>query len=73
MAHLDIKPPNVLLRPDGAAVLCDFGIAKTAHTLASGARAATALTSYQGGTPAYKVTSLRLNIEWWWVTGRVYG
>ena len=54
VAHLDIKPPNVLLRPDGAAVLCDFGISKTATTLAY-TRAATS-TSYQSGTPAYKVT-----------------
>jgi serine/threonine-protein kinase len=27
MVHADIKPGNVLLRPDGAAVLADFGIA----------------------------------------------
>ena len=48
VAHLDIKPPNVLLRPDGAAVLCDFGISKTATTLAA------VTTSSQSGTPAYK-------------------
>ena len=58
VAHLDIKPPNVLLRPDGAAVLCDFGISKTATTLAY-ARAATS-SSYQSGTPAYKVTQMGL-------------
>lgn len=29
--HLDVKPSNVILRPDGSAVLVDFGVARHAH------------------------------------------
>lgn len=29
--HLDIKPSNVLIRPDGSAVLLDFGLSHHAH------------------------------------------
>jgi nucleotide-binding universal stress UspA family protein len=29
--HLDLKPSNVMIRPDGAAVLVDFGLARHAH------------------------------------------
>jgi eukaryotic-like serine/threonine-protein kinase len=29
--HLDVKPSNVILRPDGTAVLVDFGVARHAH------------------------------------------
>jgi eukaryotic-like serine/threonine-protein kinase len=29
--HLDIKPTNVLIRPDGSAVLLDFGLSHHAH------------------------------------------
>jgi serine/threonine protein kinase len=29
--HLDIKPANVLIRPDGSAVLLDFGLSHHAH------------------------------------------
>lgn len=31
VVHLDIKPANVLFRPDGAAVIIDFGLARHAH------------------------------------------
>jgi nucleotide-binding universal stress UspA family protein len=29
--HLDLKPANVIIRPDGEAVLIDFGLARHAH------------------------------------------
>lgn len=31
VCHLDLKPANVLIRPDGAAVLLDFGLSCHAH------------------------------------------
>jgi serine/threonine protein kinase len=31
VVHLDVKPANVLIRPDGSAVLVDFGLARHAH------------------------------------------
>ncbi|PKO20425.1 MAG: hypothetical protein CVU38_20170, partial [Chloroflexi bacterium HGW-Chloroflexi-1] len=43
--HHDLKPSNVILRPDGRAVLTDFGIA---HALGSAAS-----TTVTMGTPAY--------------------
>ena len=30
--HRDVKPSNVLLERDGTAALCDFGLARTAHS-----------------------------------------
>jgi len=31
VVHLDLKPANVIIRPDGSAVLVDFGLARHAH------------------------------------------
>jgi hypothetical protein len=31
VVHLDVKPSNVLVRPDGGVVLVDFGLARHAH------------------------------------------
>ncbi len=31
VVHLDVKPSNVIVRPDGTAVLVDFGLARHAH------------------------------------------
>jgi len=40
MVHRDLKPPNIMLRPDGSVVLIDFGLAKnlnaTTHSTAIG-------------------------------------
>jgi serine/threonine protein kinase len=48
VVHLDLKPANVLLHPDGRLLLSDFGLA---HLLQAGAVAGG--TSLQFGTPAY--------------------
>jgi serine/threonine-protein kinase len=47
--HRDLKPQNVMLRPDGKALLTDFGIARAAR------RGETQFTVAEGpvGTPAY--------------------
>jgi serine/threonine-protein kinase PpkA len=46
--HRDIKPDNILFRQDGSAVLCDFGIAKTAKPDIKMTQAGSVL-----GTPHY--------------------
>ncbi len=46
--HRDIKPDNILFRSDGAAVLCDFGIAKALKGKVSMTNAGAVL-----GTPHY--------------------
>lgn len=57
--HRDIKPHNIIITPQGNAMLVDFGIAKflqTGHSTQTGARAATsgysAPEQYRGGTDA---------------------
>lgn len=45
LIHRDVKPGNIMLRPDGVALLSDFGIAKAAD--------AATVTTMAPGTPAY--------------------
>lgn len=46
--HRDVKPGNILFRPNGTAVLADFGIAKAITTISSATMAGNAI-----GTPDY--------------------
>ena len=36
VCHLDLKPANVILRPDGSAVLLDFGLPPNPHDMSEG-------------------------------------
>lgn len=49
MLHLDLKPKNIVLRPDGNPVIIDFGLSK----LYSGNGAAETSTTLGMGTPGY--------------------
>ena len=47
-AHLDVKPPNVLLRRDGSALISDFGIAKIKEVTTLGGGGGTSAGSLAG-------------------------
>jgi serine/threonine protein kinase len=55
--HRDLKPGNILVRPDGAAVLCDFGIARSLNTQSVKTMAGVIM-----GTPAYMAPELFLGV-----------
>lgn len=51
--HSDIKPENIMLRPDGSAVVCDFGLGRL-----SAPRTLAELAGDDRGTLAYKAPEL---------------
>ena len=59
--HLDVKPANVILRPDGNVILIDFGISKR-YNNASGATSVTLMGQSDGYSPMeqYDQTSQNL-------------
>ena len=75
--HGDIKPENILLRADGVAKVCDFGVSRQLDTIDPGRRRF-------GGTPAFASPEALLGEEldlrsdeyslgatlYYWVTGR---
>jgi serine/threonine protein kinase len=53
VAHLDLKPANILVTTDGTVKLLDFGIARLLHPQGEEARASYTATLLQGMTPEY--------------------
>ena len=62
ITHCDIKPSNVIIRPDGRAQVLDFGIARFEDTLRLGGDKTTAPVIVRG-TPAYMAPELRLGAQ----------
>jgi len=59
IVHRDVKPANVLLRDDGTAVLCDFGIARR-EDLAGETRTGMALGSVAFMAPEQRIDARRV-------------
>jgi Tol biopolymer transport system component/predicted Ser/Thr protein kinase len=51
--HRDVKPSNIIVRPDGRVVLVDFGIAKALEEHAAAQSGALTMAGAIVGTPAY--------------------